>query len=79
MPSLFWTGAIHAYPDLSGLRRDPWRSGAINIVLLVLGEALARYSPVELRAVGTLTEALTIFGVGAGIYVLSPAQGKSHH
>lgn len=53
--------------------------GAINIVLLVLGEALARYSPVELRAVGTLTEALTIFGVGAGIYVLSPAQGRAHH
>ena len=53
--------------------------GAINIVLLVLGEALARYSPVELRAVGTLTEALMIFAVGAGIYVLSPAHTKSHH
>ena len=53
--------------------------GAINIVLLVLGEALARYSPVELRAVGTLTEALMIFGVGAGIYVLAPAHTKSHH
>lgn len=53
--------------------------GALNIVLLILGEALARYSPVELRAVGTLTEALMIFGVGAGIYVLSPAGHKSHH
>lgn len=53
--------------------------GAINIVLLVLGEALARYSPVEMRAVGTLTEALMIFGVGAGIYLLSPVGGKSHH
>lgn len=53
--------------------------GAINIVLLVLGEALARYSPVQLQAVGTLTEALAIFAVGAGIYVLSPAHAKSHH
>lgn len=53
--------------------------GAINIVLLVLGEALARYSPVELHAVGTLTEALMLFGVGAGIYVLSPGGGKSGH
>lgn len=53
--------------------------GAINIVLLVLGEALARYSPVELHAVGTLPEALMLFGVGAGVYVLSPAGGKSHH
>lgn len=53
--------------------------GALNIVLVVLGEALARYSPVELHAVGTLTEALMLFGVGAGIYVLSPAGGKAHH
>lgn len=53
--------------------------GALNIVLLILGEALARYSPVELHAVGTLTEALMLFGVGAGIYVLSPGGGKSHH
>ena len=53
--------------------------GAINIVLLVLGEALARYSPVEMHAVGTLAEALMLFGVGAGIYVLSPTGGKAHH
>ncbi|MDP1737524.1 MAG: hypothetical protein Q8L23_08790 [Caulobacter sp.] len=53
--------------------------GALNIVLLILGEALARYSPVELRAVGTLTEALMIFGVGAGIYVLAPHGAKAHH
>ena len=53
--------------------------GALNIVLVVLGEALARYSPVQLHAATTLTEALMLFGVGAGIYVLSPAGGKSHH
>ncbi len=53
--------------------------GAVNVVLLILGEALARYSPVELHAVGTLSEALTLFGVGAGIYVLSPAGGRAHH
>lgn len=53
--------------------------GAINIVLVILGEALTRYSPVEMRAVGSLTDALAIFAVGAGIYVLSPHGGKSHH
>lgn len=53
--------------------------GAINIVLLVLGEAIARYSPVQLQAVGSLSEALAIFAVGAGIYVLSPGGAKAHH
>ena len=52
--------------------------GAINIVLLVLGDALARYSPVELHAVGTLSQALMLFGVGAGVYVMSSGGGKSH-
>ncbi|MDO8297828.1 MAG: hypothetical protein Q7T19_15485 [Caulobacter sp.] len=52
--------------------------GAINIVLLVLGEAIARWSPVEMRAIGTLTEALMLFGVGAGIYVLSPGGARAH-
>lgn len=53
--------------------------GAINIVLLVLGDAIARYSPVQLQAVGNLSEALMIFAVGAGIYVLSPGGAKTHH
>lgn len=53
--------------------------GALNIVLVVLGEALAHYSPVDLHAATTLSEAVMLFGVGAGIYVLSPAGGKSHH
>jgi len=53
--------------------------GAINIVLLVLGEAIARYSPVQLQAVGSLSEALAIFAVGAGIYVLSSGGAKAHH
>ena len=53
--------------------------GALNIVLVVLGEALARYSPVDLHAAATLSEAVMLFGVGAGIYVLSPGGGKSHH
>lgn len=53
--------------------------GALNVVLVVLGEALARYSPVELHAATTLTEAVMLFGVGAGIYVLAPAHAKAHH
>lgn len=53
--------------------------GVINIVLVILGEALTRYSPIEMHAVTNLTEALMLFGVGAGIYVLSPGGGKSSH
>ncbi len=53
--------------------------GALNIVLVVLGAALAQYSPVELHAATNLSEAVMLFGVGAGIYVLSPAHAKSHH
>ena len=53
--------------------------GALNIVLVVLGGVLAQYSPVEFHAATNLTEALMLFGVGAGIFVLSPAGGKSHH
>ncbi|MFZ5668734.1 MAG: hypothetical protein ACOY4K_04515 [Pseudomonadota bacterium] len=53
--------------------------GAINIILLVLADAIARYSPVQLQAVGDMTQALMLFGVGAGIFVLSPSGGKAHH
>jgi hypothetical protein len=53
--------------------------GALNVVLVVLSDAITRYSPVQLQAVGTLTEALMLFGVGAGIFVLSPSGGKAHH
>ncbi|MBI5939999.1 MAG: hypothetical protein HY859_06190 [Caulobacterales bacterium] len=53
--------------------------GALNIVLVVLGGALAQYSPVELHAATTLTEAVMLFGVGAGIYVLSSGGAKAHH
>lgn len=54
--------------------------GAINIVLLILADPISRYSPVPVQAVGNLTEALVLFGVGAGIYLLGLQFGhrKAH-
>ena len=37
--------------------------GAINVLILVLADPIARYSPVEMRAMGSLSEALLLFGV----------------
>jgi hypothetical protein len=55
--------------------------GAVNVVILVLADPIARYSPVELRAMSSLSEALLLFGVGAGIYMLSLSSvaKKAHH
>jgi hypothetical protein len=53
--------------------------GAINVVLLVLADPIARYSPVQVQAVGNLTEALILFGVGAGIYLLGQGAGVKKH
>lgn len=55
--------------------------GALNVVILVLADPIARYSPVEMRAMGSLSEALLLFGVGAGIYLLGLGGGvkKAHH
>jgi len=55
--------------------------GAINVLILVLADPIARYSPVEMRAMGSLSEALLLFGVGAGIYLLGLGASvkKAHH
>lgn len=53
--------------------------GAINVLILVLADPIARYSPVELHAMGSLTEALILFGVGAGIYLLGLGAGVKKH
>ena len=56
--------------------------GGLNVILLVLADPIARYVPVEVHAMGNLTEALILFGVGAGIYLLGmgvPAGKKAHH
>lgn len=54
--------------------------GLLNVLLLVLADPIARYSPVQVQAVGNLTEALILFGVGAGIYLLGlGAGGKKSH
>ncbi len=53
--------------------------GAINVLILVLADPIARFSPVELHAMGSLTEALILFGVGAGIYLLGLGAGVKKH
>jgi len=54
--------------------------GAINILLLILAEPIARYSPVPVQPVGSLTESVILFGIGAGIYLLSlPAMHRKAH
>ncbi len=55
--------------------------GLLNVLLLVLADPIARYSPVQVQAVGNLSEALILFGVGAGIYLLGLGAGgkKAHH
>ncbi len=53
--------------------------GALNVVLLVLAEPIARYSPVPMHAMANLTEALILFGVGAGIYLLGMGMPKKAH
>lgn len=55
--------------------------GALNVLLLVLAEPIARYSPIQMHAMANLTEALILFGVGAGIYLMSMGASpkKAHH
>lgn len=55
--------------------------GAVNVILLVLAEPIARYSPVPMHPMASLTEGLILFGVGAGIYLLGMGYGprKAHH
>jgi len=55
--------------------------GGVNVILLVLADPIAQYSPVPVHAMASLTEALILFGVGAGIYLLGLGAGpkKAHH
>lgn len=56
--------------------------GALNVILLVLADPIDRYVPVDVRPMANLTEALILFGVGAGIYLLgmrAPLGRKAHH
>ncbi len=55
--------------------------GALNILLLILSDRVLAFLPVEFHPISTLTEATTLFGVGAGIYLLSGHQSakKAHH
>lgn len=54
--------------------------GGLNVILLVLAEPIAQYSPVQVHAMANLTEALILFGVGAGIYLLGMGMpGRAHH
>ena len=54
--------------------------GILNFLLLVLADPIGRFSPVALGATTSLTDAILLFGVGAGVWVLGQGAGhKSHH
>lgn len=55
--------------------------GILNFILLVLADPIGRFSPVALGATTSLTDAILLFGVGAGVWVLGQGPGgrKGHH
>ncbi|WGM39147.1 hypothetical protein [Caulobacter sp. NIBR1757] len=54
--------------------------GMLNFILLVLADPIGRFSPVALGATTSLTDAILLFGVGAGVWVLGQGTGhKAHH
>ena len=54
--------------------------GALNILLLILSDQVQRFFPAQFHAISSLPQAVGLFGVGAGIYLLSEMAGskKSH-
>jgi ABC-type Na+ efflux pump permease subunit len=50
--------------------------GAMNILLLVLSEQVQRFFPAQFHAVSSLSQAVALFGVGAGVYLLSEMVGR---
>ena len=50
--------------------------GAMNILLLILSEQVQRFFPAQFHAVSNLTQAVALFGVGAGVFLLSEMAGK---
>lgn len=50
--------------------------GALNILLLILSDRIQSFFPVEFHAIANLTQAVTLFGVGAGVYLLGEMAGK---
>ena len=54
--------------------------GIVNFVLLILADPIGRFSPVAVGATTSLTDAILLFGVGAGVWVLGQGgAGKGHH
>lgn len=51
--------------------------GALNILLLILSEQVKTFFPAEFTAVSNMGQAIALFGVGAGIYMLGDRK-KGH-
>lgn len=51
--------------------------GALNILLLILSEQVKTFFPAEFTAVSHMGEAVALFGVGAGVYILGERK-KAH-
>ncbi|NBU28821.1 MAG: hypothetical protein EBS42_11605 [Caulobacteraceae bacterium] len=52
--------------------------GMVNVLLVVLADPINRYSPVTLTPTVTLTDAILLFGVGAGVWAVTAPARKSH-
>jgi hypothetical protein len=53
--------------------------GGLNILLLILSDQVQRFFPAQFHAVSSLTQAVALFGVGAGVYLLSEMAGRKGH
>ncbi len=52
--------------------------GMVNVLLVILAEPIGRFSPVLLAPTISLTDAILLFGVGAGVWALTTPARKAH-
>jgi hypothetical protein len=52
--------------------------GMVNVLLVVLAEPIGRFSPLALTPTISLTDAILLFGVGAGVWAVTAPARKAH-
>jgi hypothetical protein len=52
--------------------------GMVNVLLVVLADPISRFSPVFLTPTISLTDAILLFGVGAGVWAVTAPARKAH-
>jgi hypothetical protein len=50
----------------------------VNVLLVVLAEPIGRFSPLALTPTISLTDAILLFGVGAGVWAVTAPARKAH-